>query len=144
MLLLSGLFLQCTVWRAVLDGRPDGSISKAIMAAGALLLGFFFALRAWCSRVRLSEIAIEVDGLTGKSMLPLDKIEGRRRYLDGGSADAPGDWHLVLEPIDDRFPRLDIEEIYRFDAFFYQWFNGLPDLDERDKLRPKSSNFGSY
>ena len=24
----------------------------------------------------------------------------------------------------------------------YNWFNALPDLDEIDKTRPKSSNFG--
>jgi hypothetical protein len=51
-------------------------------------------------------------------------------------------WHLVLEPNDDRCVKLNIEELYRFDDFFYKWFNELPDLDELDKARPKTSNFG--
>ena len=81
-------------------------------------------------------------GISGKRVLPLAKISGRRRYLDRGGEDSPSVWHLVFESNDDRFSKLDIEELYRFDDFFYKWFNALADLDELDKTRPKPSNFG--
>jgi hypothetical protein len=59
-----------------------------------------------------------------------------------GDTNSPDVWHLVLESDDDRYPRIDLEELYRFDEPFYRWFNALPDLDEIDKTRPKTSNFG--
>lgn len=101
-----------------------------------------FLIRAFRNAVCLSTTSIEIRSLSGRQVLPLDRVRGRRRYLDRGDEDAPSMWHLVLEPNDDRFPRLDIEEIYRFDDSFYKWFNGLPDLDELDKSLPKPSNFG--
>ncbi len=101
-----------------------------------------FTLRSFRNRVRLSQESLELHGLSGTRVLPIQSIKGRRRYLSRGDIDTPSVWHLVLEPDDDRYPKMDIEELYRFDEQFYNWFNALPDLDEIDKTRPKSSNFG--
>ena len=81
-------------------------------------------------------------GLSGQTVLPFDKIRGRRRYFDPGYQNAPGAWHLVFESNDDRYNSIDIEDLYRFDSFFQEWFHALPDLDELDKKVPKPSNFG--
>jgi len=98
--------------------------------------------RAFRNSVQLSETTIELYGISDNAVLPFDKIRGRRRYLDRGDEDSPSVWHLVLGPNDDRLKKVDIEELYQFDDFFYQWFNGLPDLDELEKTGPKTSNFG--
>ena len=75
--------------------------------------------------------------------LPLDKIRGRRRYLDGGGDESPSIWHLKLEPNDDQFPALEFEErYYKLDDHFFAWFNTLSDLDALEKTRPRTSNFG--
>jgi hypothetical protein len=113
-------------------------VAPVVYALGGILL----TIRAFGTSVRLSDTEIELRTWTGSIVLPLNRIEGRRRYLDKGDEHSPSVWHLVLQPNDDRFPKLDIEELYRFDDFFYRWFNSLPDLDEADKRRPKTSNFG--
>lgn len=101
-----------------------------------------FTFRAFRNKVRLSGTAIELCGLSGKRVLPFDKIRGRRKYFDPGNENSPGVWHLVFEPNDDRFTKIDIEELYQFDSFFYEWFDALPDLDDLDKKRHKPSSFG--
>ena len=129
------------IWTGVIMGTREPSVFEmmipVIIAVGAAL----FTIRAFHNSVCLSDAALVVRGLSGTRVLPLDKIEGRRKYLDKGDEHSPSVWHLVVESNDDRFPKLDIEEIYRFDDFFYRWFDALPDLDEADKHRPKPSNF---
>ena len=110
-----------------------GVVAPVVFALGGALL----TLRAFSSSVRLSDTEIELRTWTVRIVLPLDKIEGRRRYLNKGDEHSPSVWHMVLQPNDDRFPKLDIEEVYRFDDFFYRWFSSLPDLDEVDKRRQK-------
>ena len=141
-ILVGGLVFSVAIWVQVLAGTREPSFYEMTVSVAITLLACVFTVRAFRSSICLSETAIEKRGLTGTITLPLDKIEGRRRYLDQGDDDSPNVWHLVLEPNDDRFPRLDIEEVYRFDDSFYRWFNGLPDLDELDKRKPKKSNFG--
>jgi hypothetical protein len=107
-----------------------------------LVFAALITFRGFRNSVLLSDQVIELRGLSGTRALPLDKIRGRRRYLSRGDEDSPDVWHLVFEPNDDRFAKLDIEKLYRFDDRFYSWFTSLPDLDELDKTRPRTSNFG--
>ena len=140
--LLGGLFFLVAIWGHAFAGTRETSFYEMMFPVVMSLFAGIFTLRAYRNSIYLSGTAIEIRGLTGTIALPLDKIEGRRRYRDDGGPDALSAWHLVLEPNDDRFPRLDIEEVYRFDNAFYGWFNGLLDLDELDKKKPKTSNFG--
>ena len=137
-----GLVVLVGIWGGVISGtwepRWYEMMIPVIISAGASV----FVIRAFHNKVCLSTTAIEVRGLTGKQVLPLERIKGRRRYLDRGGYEMPRVWHLVLEPNDDRFPKLDIDEIYRFDDFFYAWFNGFPDLDDVDRKGPEPSDFG--
>jgi hypothetical protein len=137
-----GLILWFGIWTEVIRGDRDANLIGMLIPPALVLAGSVFALRAIRFSVRLSDDAIELQGLTGKTVLPFDRIEGRRRYVDEGGEDMPRVSHLVLVPNDDRFPKIDIEELCRFDDHFYRWFNNLPDLDEAEKHRPKPFNFG--
>ena len=137
-----GLFFLVAFWRPVLLGTEEPNFLELMFPIVYLLISGIFTVKAFRSFVRLSENSIELRSLSGSSLLPFDKIKGQRRYVDNGDENSPTVRHLVLEPNDDRFPKLDIEETYRFDDSFYRWFNALPDLDELDKRNPKPSDFG--
>jgi hypothetical protein len=141
-LLSVGLLFTTGIWGAVLTGARDPKFLEMMFPIGFSLVAAIFTWRAFRNSVRFSDHAVELRSLSGVYVLPLDKIKGRRRYLNRGDENSPDVWHLVLEANDDRYPKLDIEELYRFDELFYTWFNALPDLDEIDRTRPKASNFG--
>ena len=132
-LIAAGWFLLLFVWKRTIRVIEDPSLFALIPIVIAVVLG----VRTSKNTVCLSESAIAVEGFPGNKLLPFDKIRGRRRYFES-NGDSGGVRHLVLEPISERYPRLDIEEIYQFDDHFYRWFNNLPDLDEADKARTSS------
>ena len=141
-LLVVGLFFSVGIWAGVLSGARDPKFFEMMAPVLFSLLAALFTIAAFRNSVRFSSQSIELRSLSGTRVLPLDKVRGRRRYLSRGDGESPDVWHLVLEPNDDRYPKLDLEELYRFDEGFYAWFNSLPDLDEFDKTCPKPSNFG--
>ena len=107
------------------------------------------ALRAQLFRsfVRLSEDSIEVSRVWGSNVLPFDKIKGRRRYTEKADPYSTPARHLVLEPNDDRFSRLDIKESDKsgkFDEDFYRWFNSLADLDKLDGIEEPKSKYANF
>lgn len=108
-------------------------VGEVVVPLLLLVVGSFSLFCKFRRTVSLSDTTIEVSDRMGTVSLRLDQIEGRRRYVDPGDDVSPNVVHLVLVPNDDRIPRMDIEKIYNFDEAFYAWFNGLPDLDERDK-----------
>jgi hypothetical protein len=143
-LVFSGFYAIALVaiWFGVPSGNRKPNFVEIIVPLVLVLAGVFFSVRAFLNSITLTSDTVEVKSLAGKRVLPFDRIRGRRRYLDKGDADSPSIWRLVLESNDDRFPRIDIQETYNFDDFFYQWFNTLRDLDVLDKSKPKPSNFG--
>ena len=141
-LFTTGIFFFVAIWGGVLSGLRDATFFKMMFPIVFMLFAALMTFRAFRNSVRFSDQAIELRGLSGARALPLDKIKGRRRYVSRGDEASPDVWHLVLEPNDDRFPKLDIEELYGFDDRFYAWFTSLPNLDELDKTLPKPSNFG--
>lgn len=128
-----GLIFLAAIWYGVLTGAREPRFLEMSFPVVFLAIAGVATMQAFSNWVRLSDQAIEFHSLKGDAVLPFDKIKGRRRYVDHGDLESPTLCHLVLEPNDDRFPRLDLEELYRFDDFFYRWFNELPDLDELDK-----------
>jgi hypothetical protein len=130
------------IWYGVLPGTRQLNFMEMMGSVVLVIAGVLFAIRAFKNSVRLWGDFVEYRSIVGVAILPFDKIKGRRRYLDQGDADSPSVWHLVMEPNDDRFPKIDIQETYQFDQSFYHWFNALSDLDELDKTKPKPSNFG--
>ena len=130
------------IWYGILSGAREPKFGDMAVPVILLIAGALFTFRAFRNSVYLSDNAIRFKSLVDDSVLPFDKIKGRRRYLDKGDADSPSIWHLVIESNDDRFPKIDLQETYKFDDHFYRWFNALPDLDELDKHRLKTSNFG--
>jgi hypothetical protein len=141
-LLVAGLLFTVGIWWSALTGTREPKFLEMMFPPVFSLVAAIFTWRSFQNMVRLSEDALEFRGPSGMRVLPFDKIKGRRRYLSRGHVDTPDVWHLVLEPNDDRYTKIDLEELYRFDQAFYTWFNGLPDLDEIDKANPKVSNFG--
>jgi hypothetical protein len=141
-LLVAGLLLTVGIWCSVLTGAREPKFLEMMFPLVFSLVAAVFTLRSFQNTVRLSQDGLEFRGPSGTCVLPLDKIKGRRRYLRRGGVNTPDVWHLVLEPNDDRYTRIDLEELYRFDEIFYTWFNALPDLDEIDKANLKASNFG--
>lgn len=141
-LLLFGLAFTCGIWGSVLSGSREVTFLEIMFPIVYSLFAAVFTWRSFRNRVLLSKEIVELHSLSGTHVLPVKNIKGRRRYLSRGDADSPDVWHLVLEPDDDRYPKIDLEELYRFDEQFYKWFDTLPDLDEMDKIRFKTSNFG--
>src|SRR4051812_29405317 len=136
------LLVVVAIWSEVFLDTRAPNFFEMMAPVVALLFVVAMAIRSFHNAVIVSDQRIDLRGISGTRSLPLDKIKGRRRYLSQGDAESPDVWHLVIESDDDRFPNLDMEELYRFDDEFYAWFTALPDLDELDKTRPKPSNFG--
>ncbi len=137
-----GIFFLLAFWGGVLIGKREPKFLELMFPVMYLVFAGTMTVRSYHNQVALCEESIALRSLRGNTVLPLDKVKGRRRYLSRGDGESPDVWHLVLEPNDDRYPKLDVEELYRFDDAFYQWFNQLPDLDESDKHQPNPSNFG--
>jgi hypothetical protein len=143
-LVLVGILLVVVIWGGVITGATKPSFIRMMVPILWTIVAGLFAISTIRAQVRVSDTEIEQRTLRRRHTLPFDKIRGRRRYVSRGGEDSPEVRHLVLEPNDDRFPKLDIEEFYGFDERFYQWFNSLPNLDEVDnsKTTAKASNFG--
>jgi hypothetical protein len=86
-LLISGLFFSVMIWGGVLAGIREPRFLEMMFPVVFSLAATLFAIRAFRNSVRLSEQAIELRGLSGIRVLPLDKIKGRRRYLSKGDDD---------------------------------------------------------
>ena len=141
-LAMSLLFLVA-FWGGAISGEREASLLEMFIPILFLLVGGLITASAFKDRIILTQSSIEMQTLSSRKTLPLDKIRGRRRYLDKGSGDSPDVWHLIIESDDDRFPTLDFEEnYYTFDDSFRAWLNALPDLDLLDKDKKKTSNFG--
>ena len=117
--------------------------SWTIVVGFALVAGGgFIAAEKFTSTVTLGESEIRLRSGFAEKRLPIDKIRGRQRYYNAGDGEAGGEWRLKIVSDDDRFPTLDFGEQFNFDDAFRTWFSHLPDLDEADKTKPKTSNFG--
>ncbi len=138
-----GALFLIVVWSGVITGTRDASWIDIVVSIALPVGGGFFAARAFRNYIALSQSDIRLQSLFELQTLPFDKIRGRRRYLVKGDRKSPSVWHLKVESNDDQFPTLDFEEsYYTFDEYFWAWFSGLTDLDERDKTGPRPSNFG--
>lgn len=76
--------------------------------------------------------------------MPFDKIKGRRRYTEKADPYSTPARHLVLEPNDARYHRLDMKEAKEFDEHFYRWFESLPDLDKLDGIEDPKSKYDNF
>jgi len=141
-LVIAGIFFLIVTCYQAISGIQKLTLLEMFFLVFYLSFASVFTVGAFSNWVSLTEADFEVRELTVKKILPVNRIKGRRRYWESGDGDGPGVWHLVLEPNDDRFPKIDIEDNYSFDDHFYQWFNSLPDLDGPDKLKFGTSNFG--
>ena len=114
----AGLFFFIAIWGGVLFYRREPKFLEMMLPVIFLTLAVFTTIPAFCNSVLLSDQRIELRSFSGTNTLPLDKIRGRRRYLGKGHGKSPSIWHLVIESNDDRFPKIDIEELYKFDDEF--------------------------
>ena len=131
-------------WWPVVFGTKKPGLSDFIFPALYLLLAGSFTFMAFRSFIRFSADSIEVRRSWGSKVLPFDKIKGRRRYTEKADPYSTPPRHLVLEPNDDRFPRLDIKEAREFDESFYRWFDSLPDLDNLDGIEEPQSKYSNF
>jgi hypothetical protein len=134
-LLTFGLFFGVAIWGGVISGVRAPNFLEMMFPIAFSLFAGVFTLRAFS---QLSSSLGNRDRVAQHFRPQGIAI----RYLAPGDKTSPSVWHLVFESNDDRFVKLDIEELYRFDDFFCKWFDELPDLDELDKTQPKTSNFG--
>ena len=135
---LAGVILRPLFEEKARSGDGFQLFFYIVIPVALIVFGLLTILRALQNRVCLTDTAIEVQGLFESESLPLEKISGRRRYTTLGKLP---ERHMVLVSNENRFEKLDIEEVYRFDQFFYDWFNAFPDLDELEPTGPKPSDF---
>jgi hypothetical protein len=145
-----GIWVSCLIagdWWAVLFGTKKPSLSDFIFLYCYLLIAGAFTFVFFRDFVRLSKDSIEVCRLWGNKALPFAKIKGRRSYTERADPYSTPPRHLVLEPNDERYPRIDIrikKDNDRFDESFYRWFDSLPDLDKLDGLEPSQSKYSNF
>jgi hypothetical protein len=130
------------IWYRRLAGTGEVTFLDMVGSVCFFLFGVLLTVAAFRRSICLTCDSIRFQGIIATAVLPYERIKGRRKYLDKGYGEGGPVWHFVLEPNDDCFPRLDFEEAYQFDYFFYCWFDTLPDLDAFDKAAPEPSNFG--
>ena len=144
--LMSAFFLIAFWGGAISGGRP-ATLFEMLLPIAFITVGVLLIVSSFKNYVSISQTEISLQTIVKRQTLPLNKIQGRRRYLDKGGYEFPSVWYLRLEPNDDRFPIVEFQEKhYKLDDFFYAWFNALPDLDRMDKEREEkgthTSNFG--
>ena len=136
-----GVFFLVLFWGGALAGTRETSLVEILFPVLFLLVGGLFTVRAFSNYIYFSGTEISMQTARGRKTLPIEKVRGCRRYVDDGGETSV--WHFRLEPNDDRFPTLDFEQnYYNFDDAFLAWIRRLPDLDELDKVKFKTSNFG--
>jgi hypothetical protein len=133
-------------WWRILSGARKPGLSDFLFPSIYLLFICVVAIVTRRTFVRLSEDSIECSTVRRRKVLPFDKIKGRRRYTEKADPYSTPAQHLVLEPNDDRSPRIDIKikDNYRFDESFYRWFDSLPDLDKSDGLDALQSKYSNF
>jgi hypothetical protein len=138
-----GLLFSIVFWTETLAGQRESTFSDLFVPVVLLMVGVLLIFVSFRSYIGLSPLMIEYRLPYRRDELPIEKIRGRRRYLDKGGYEMPSVWRIKIESDDDRYPSLDFQEnSFRFDRAFFDWFKSLPDLDELDKTRPKTSEFG--
>jgi hypothetical protein len=131
-------------WSPVLFASKVPSIADYLFSSVYVLIAGISTVVTFRSFVRLSEDSIKVSRVWGSEVLPFDRIKGRRKYTEKADPYSTPARHLVLEPNDDRLPRLDIKEIREFDESFYRWFDSLPDLDKLDGIEEPQSKYANF
>jgi len=140
-LAVGSLFLFTEI-RNLLLGELEWKPMNIFVGVVFFAVGLFLTIRFYSSRVTFTSDAVEQSNIFNSKRLPYSAIRGRREYVVRGGEDGGETRYLKLESNDDRLPALDFIKAYNFDDAFYSWFNRLPDLDEKNKTRPKTSNFG--
>jgi len=125
----AGLLLWGAIWAQAIRGTREVRVLDMMFPVLFSAVCLYLTVRAHCAEVRTSETAIEVKTLLRNRVLPIQAIRGRRSYVDRRD-ESPDVWHLELVSADERYPSLDIEDLYNFDESFRAWFYSLPDLDE--------------
>ncbi len=128
----------------ILSGARGAHLSDFLFPTLYLLLCGTYAVISYRTFVRLTENSIEVCQLRGSRTLPFSKIKGRRRYTEKADPYSTPPRHLVVEPIDDRYPRLDIKEARELDESFFRWFDSLPALDKLDGIQEPKSKYENF
>ena len=139
-----GVIMFAGEWWPILLGAKKASLHDIIFPSLYLLFACFSTVIAYRTFIRLSKDSIEVRHLWGSRVLPFDRIKGRRRYTEKADPYSTPPRHFVLEPNDDRFPRIDIKEAREFDESFYRWFESLPDLDKLDGIEEPQSKYSNF
>jgi hypothetical protein len=137
-----GFFSLLTEFRKMPSAEGRFDATDVVLGIISVAIGVYLTIRFFSFRVTFTLDAVEQSNIFNSKRLPYSAIRGRREYVVRGGEDGGETRYLKLEPNDDRFPTLDFMKAYNFDDAFYSWFNQLPDLDEEDKTRPKTSNFG--
>jgi hypothetical protein len=131
-------------WWPILSGARKPALSDFLFPSLWLLFICFVVVTTYRNFMRLSRSSIELSTLLGSKVLPFEKIKGRRRYTEKADPYSDPKRHLVLEPNDDQYPRIDIRERKEFDESFYHWFNSLPDLDKLDGIEEPKSKYNNF
>lgn len=136
--------LSVCFWLALLSkeifGEEDLEWWHLIVGPAWIVGAPFWTAHMFLARVRLYRDAIETSGLLGQSRLRFEEILGRREYEAKGDGEGGSTRYLKIEPIGDHLPLLDFMKDYDFDRSFYDWFEALPDLDAKDKVKGKRSS----
>lgn len=139
------LMLTGDWWPVIFNGKTP-KWSDYIFRGLYMVIAGMFTFAAFRTFVRLSTDSIEVRRVWGYKVLSFTKIKGRRRYTEKADPYSTPPRHLVLEPNDPSFPRIDIKLRGRdiFDESFYSWFDSLPDLDKLDGIEPLRSKYANF
>jgi len=114
-------------WCGMLDPeRPPETtgfvVTGLLVVAGLVLLGHCLT-----ARVTLLPDAIEVKTLWSTKRMDFNSIRGWRESVTTDS-DGVTTRYIKLEPLGYQQPALEFQEIYNFDAEFYDWLHSLPKL----------------
>jgi hypothetical protein len=120
-------------WYQIIAGTRTATLLSIVGSFTFVLFGVLLTVSSFKKSISLTGDAIQYQSVTATLVLPYERIKGRRKYLDKGDSEGGPVTHLVVVSNDDNYPKLDFEEAYEFDYFFYCWFDALPDLDESDK-----------
>ncbi|HTX75344.1 MAG TPA: hypothetical protein VMD29_03985 [Terracidiphilus sp.] len=120
---------------------PNGERNAFALLGAAVFAAYsvFFTARAFMTTVSFTSDCIEVAGMFRIRSLPLAAIRGRREYMHYESKTRTR--YSVLVSSDDRYPAVEYpKDGFAFDDAYWNWYDGLTDLDELDRRQNKPSS----
>jgi hypothetical protein len=116
-------------WGDIFAEERSSSPTEILVPGLMVLTGIYLVAHFFTARVTLFPDAIEVQTIWSTKRMDFNRIRGRREY-ETTDSDGVKTRNIKLEPLGYQQPALEFQDLYNFDAEFYEWLRSLPKLGQ--------------